>query len=215
VGKSTLLKCLNRLVDLTPTLSVEGEVLLNGQSIRGDSLHPDELRGRVGMLFQRPVVFPGSIQHNVVFGVRRQAGVRRRDLPAIAESALREAALWDEVKDRLRQSALTLSVGQQQRLCLARALAGRPEVLLMDEPTSSLDPRSTRAIEELLLELKARHTIVLVTHDLGQAHRVADWVGCVCMQDGAGQLLENACCAELMESPQCQAVADFLRHSGA
>lgn len=213
-GKSTLLKCLNRLVDLTPSLSVEGEVLFEGQSVHGGNLHPDDLRVQVGMLFQQPVVFPGSIQHNVVFGVRRLKGVRRSDLPGIAEAALREAALWDEVKDRLRKPAATLSVGQQQRLCLARALASRPKVLLMDEPTSSLDPRSTGAIEELVQELKARHTIVLVTHDLGQAHRVADWVGCVCLQGGAGQLLESACCAELMENPQCQAVADFLRHSG-
>jgi len=213
-GKSTLLKCLNRLVDLQPLLRVEGEVRFQGRSLRDGTLHPDDLRVRIGMLFQQPVVFPGSIQHNVVFGVRRQTGVRRRDLPGIAESALREAALWDEVKDRLRKPAATLSVGQQQRLSLARALASRPEVLLMDEPTSALDPRSTRAIEELVRELKERHTIVLVTHDLGQAQRVSDWLGCLCLQDGAGELLETACCAELLESPKCQAVADFLRQSG-
>jgi len=212
-GKSTLLKCLNRLVDLTPALRVEGEVLFQGRSVRDAGLHPDDLRVRVGMLFQQPVVFPGSIHHNVLFGVRRLGGVRRRDHNAIAETALREAALWDEVKDRLKKPAATLSVGQQQRLCLARALASRPDVLLMDEPTSALDPRSTRAIEELLQELKRRHTIVLVTHDLGQAHRVADWLGCLCLRDGAGELLENACCAELLESPRCQEVAEFLRHA--
>lgn len=213
-GKSTLLRCLNRLVDLSPTLRVEGEVLFHGRSVRNGSLHPDELRVRVGMLFQQPIVFPGSIWHNVVFGVRRQEGVRRRDLFAIAEDALRKAALWSEVKDRLKRPAATLSVGQQQRLCLARALASRPEVLLMDEPTSALDPRSTGAIEELVQELKRDHTIVLVTHDLDQARRVADWLGCLCIQDGTGELLETAGCAELLESPRCQAVADFLRRPG-
>lgn len=213
-GKSTLLKCLNRLVDLSPNLHVEGEVLFHGRSVRDGALAPDELRARVGMLFQQPVVFPGSIHHNVVFGVRRQDRVRRRDLPTIAEDALRKVALWDEVKDRLRRPAATLSVGQQQRLCLARALASRPEVLLMDEPTSALDPRSARAIEELVQELKQRHTIVLVTHDLGQARRVADWLGCLCIHDDAGELLETARCAELLENPRCQAVADFLRQPG-
>lgn len=212
-GKSTLLKCLNRLVDLTPALRVEGEVRLHGRSVRDGSLHADDLRARVGMLFQQPVVFPGSIAHNVVFGVRRRPGVQRRDLPAIAEAALREAALWDEVVDRLRQPASTLSVGQQQRLCLARALASRPEILLMDEPTSALDPRATRAIEELIGALRERHTIVLVTHDLGQAARVADWLGCLCVEDGAGALLESACCAELLENPRCRAVADYLRQA--
>jgi len=214
-GKSTLLKCLNRLVDLVPALRVEGEVLFHGRSIRGDALHPDDLRARVGMLFQQPVVFPGSILHNVVFGVRRQAHVRRRDLPGIAEEALREAALWEEVKDRLRRPARALSIGQQQRLCLARALATQPEVLLMDEPTSALDPRATRAIEELILELKESRAIVLVTHNIAQAHRVADWLGCLCPRQGAGELLESACCAELLENPSCLEVADFLRQSGS
>ena len=210
-GKSTLLRCLNRLVDLVPALRVEGTVLFHGRSVRDGSLHPDDLRVRVGMLFQQPVVFPGSILHNVLFGVRRVGDPRRRDLPAIAEAALREAAVWDEVKDRLRRPAVTLSVGQQQRLCLARALASRPEVLLMDEPTSALDARSARGIEELLGELKARHTLVLVTHDLGQARRVADWLGCLCLRDGAGELLESGRCSQVLEDPRSPAVAEFLR----
>ena len=214
-GKSTLLRCLNRLVDLTPQLDVSGEVLLDGRSVRDPGMHPDALRARVGMLFQRPVVFPGSIRHNVVFGARRTLGLPRRELPDIAERALREVALWDEVKDRLSAPADTLSAGQQQRLCLARTLATRPEVILMDEPTSSLDPRSTQAIEELILTLKRDRTIVLVTHDLDQARRVADWLGCVCLRDGAGELMESACCAELLENPSCQEVADFLRQPGA
>lgn len=221
-GKSTLLRCLNRLVDLTPALRVEGEVLFHGRSIRGDrggpvggepALHDDELRTRVGMLFQQAVVFPGSILANVVFGVRRLGRVPRRALPAVAERALREAALWDEVADRLGDSAATLSVGQQQRLCLARVLASRPEVILMDEPTSALDPRSTEAIEALCVELEREHTIVLVTHDLAQARRVADRVSCLCVVDGAGELLESACCDELLDDPQCQAVAEYLRHA--
>ena len=214
-GKSTLLKCLNRLVDLSPELTVRGEVRFHGRSVRDGSLHPDDLRSRVGILFQQPVIFPGSILDNVVFGARRVHRLRRRDLPGVAETALRDAALWDEVKDRLQRPAATLSVGQKQRLCLARTLAGKPEVILMDEPTSALDPRSTQAIEERMLELKARHTVVLVTHDLAQARRVADWLGCLCPQEGAGELLESACCAELLENPRCQAVADFLRQTPA
>lgn len=213
-GKTTLLKCFNRLVDLTPELQISGEVLFAGQSVRDENVSPDDLRVRIGMLFQQPVVFPGSIQANVVFGIRHQPGVHRSELGDIAREALMEAALWDEVQNRLDQPATTLSVGQQQRLCLARALAMRPEVLLMDEPTSALDPGSTRAIEELLERLKERHTIVLVTHDIAQAHRVADWLGCLCVNDGAGELLETACCAELLDNPQCQEVADFLRQAG-
>lgn len=212
-GKSTLLRCLNRLVDLTPELSVEGDVRFHGRSVRGADASADELRLKVGMLFQEPVVFPGSILKNVVFGARHLGRVPRRELASVAEGALREAALWDEVRDRLRAPAATLSVGQRQRLALARALAGQPEVLLMDEPTSALDPASARAIEERITALKETRAIVLVTHDLAQARRVSDWLGCLCVQDGAGRLLESACCAELLENPRCRAVADFLRQS--
>ena len=126
------------------------------------------------------------------------------------ERALREAALWDEVRDRLRNSALALSVGQQQRLCLARALAVEPEVILMDEPTSALDPKSTQAIEELILRLKARRTIVLVTHNVAQARRVTDWLACVCIRDGAGEIVESACCDSVLSNPQCREVIDYL-----
>ena len=212
-GKSTLLRCLNRLTDLTPELSVEGDIRFDGRSIHDRSCSPDALRARVGMLFQEPVAFPGSIFKNVVFAVRRQRDVRRRDLPAIAERALREVGLWDEVADRLAAPAHDLSVGQRQRLALARVLATDPEVLLMDEPTSALDQGSTRAIEELVLKLKETRTIVLVTHDLAQARRVSDWLGCLCVENGVGRLLESACCAELFENPRCQTVADFLRGS--
>lgn len=176
-GKTTLLKCFNRLLDLTPGLTVEGEVLLDGQPIYRRGLDTDRLRTRVGMLFQQPVIFPGSIHRNVAFGLRHV--LPRRQWRQRVEEALKEAALWQEVRDRLDEPAAELSVGQQQRLCLARALALQPEVVLMDEPTGSLDPASTRAIENLVRRLAARHTVVLVTHDLQQARRVTDLLGVV------------------------------------
>lgn len=175
-GKSTLLRCLNRMTDLTPGLRVTGQILFHNDSIRSSGVDADRLRERIGMMFQQPVVFPQSIYENVIFGLKHLGRFSRAELPAAAEGALREAALWDEVKDRLKESALKLSVGQQQRLCLARTLAIRPEVILMDEPTSALDPHSTQAIEELIGRLKSAHTIVLVTHDHGQAERVCDRV---------------------------------------
>lgn len=200
VGKSTLLRCLNRLIDLTPNLRVEGEVRFHDQSIRAPGVDVDALRARVGMLFQQPVVFPRSILQNVVFGVRHLGQVRRKDWPETAEHALREAALWNEVKDRLHEPALRLSVGQQQRLCLARTLAVNPEVILMDEPTSALDAKSTEAIEALILQFKSRRTVVLVTHNLDQAQRVADQVACLCLKDGAGEIAGAGCCADLLAS---------------
>lgn len=209
-GKSTLLRCLNRLVDLTPGLQVSGDVRFHGVSMYRNGTDADALRARIGILFQQPVVFPRSILQNVVFGVRHLRRLRRKELPEIAERALREAALWDEVKDRFHESGLTLSVGQQQRLCLARALAGGPEVILMDEPTSALDPKATEAIEELILRLKQHHTIVLVTHDVAQARRVTDWLACVCVRDSAGEVVETACCDTMLNNPQCQAVVEYL-----
>ena len=214
-GKSTLLKCLNRLVDLTPGLRVSGDVRLEGQSIFGPGTYADDLRARVGMLFQQPVVFPKSVYQNVIFGVRHLGAVPRRQWPQVAEAALREAGLWDEVRDRLGEPAARLSVGQQQRLCLARTLACGPEVILMDEPTSALDPRSTKLIEDLVARLKERHTIVLVTHNIPQARRVADWLACLCVNDGAGEVMETACCDTLLDNPTCQSVVEYLRHGTA
>lgn len=211
-GKSTLLKCLNRMTELSPNLRVSGEVRLEGRSIYDRAVNADDLRARIGMLFQQPTVFPKSIYQNVIFGVRRLGLVRRRDWPEVAESALREAALWDEVKDRLKEPATRLSVGQQQRLCLARALACDPEVILMDEPTSALDPRATHEIEELLGRLKENRTIVLVTHNISQARRVADWLACVCVTDGVGSIAETACCDMMLDNPQCQSVVEYLKH---
>jgi phosphate transport system ATP-binding protein len=173
-GKSTFLKCLNRLIDLTPNLRVQGDVHWHGRSIFANGTDVDALRARIGMIFQQPVVFPKSILDNVVFGARHLRKLSHREKEGLAETALREAALWNEVKDRLREPALRLSVGQQQRLCLARTLALDPEVILMDEPTSALDPKATTAIEELMRRLKDHRTIVLVTHNLAQAERVCD-----------------------------------------
>jgi phosphate transport system ATP-binding protein len=209
-GKSTLLRCLNRMIDLTPNLQVEGDVQFHSQSIRAAGTDVDALRARIGMLFQQPVVFPKSIYENVIFGVRHLGQVKKADWPDTAERALREAALWNEVKDRRHEPAMRLSVGQQQRLCLARALAVNPDVILMDEPTSALDPKSTESIEELIPQLKSRRTVVLVTHNLAQARRVTDWVTCLGMRDGAGEALESAGCNQIFSQPQCREVAEYL-----
>lgn len=209
-GKSTLLRCLNRLIDLDSSLRLEGDIHLHGRSIFAPDVDVDALRARMGILFQQPVVFPVSIYKNVLFGARHLGRVARAEWPALAERALREAALWDEVKDRLHEPGVKLSVGQQQRLCLARTLAVDPEVILMDEPTSALDPRSTQAIEDLIVRLRERHTIVLVTHNVAQARRVTDWLACVCIRDGAGEIVESACCDAVLGNPQCREVIEYL-----
>ncbi len=209
-GKSTLLRALNRLTDLFPGLHVSGEVLLNGASVHAPGMDVNVLRARIGMLFQQPVVFPVSVEENVLFGARRLRQLNRPERAALVESALREATLWDEMKDRLRTAATLLSVGQQQRLCLARTLAVEPQIILMDEPTSALDPKSTQAIEDLIVRLKARRTIVLVTHNVAQARRVADWVACVCVREGAGEIVESACCDAVLGNPQCREVIEYL-----
>jgi phosphate transport system ATP-binding protein len=212
-GKTTLLRCLNRLIDLVPELTVTGDVLFHGAPMYGGGgrrVDVDALRARIGMIFQQPVVFPGSIAENVLFGVRHTARLPRRERPERLESALREAALWPEVEHRLGDPAASLSVGQQQRLCLARALAGRPEVLLLDEPTSSLDPRSTEAIEDLVLRLRERHAIVLVTHNLRQARRLADSLACLAVRERAGEIVEQGECGELLSRPQSPELIHFL-----
>ncbi len=210
-GKSTLLRSINRLNDLVHGLSSSGDVLVKGGSI--NNIEVNALRARVGMLFQQPVIFPASIGENVLFGAKRLGSLTRAEQSALVESALREAALWDEVRDRLRQPATVLSVGQQQRLCLARALAVKPEVLLMDEPTSALDPRSTAAIEDLIVRLKSRLTIVLVTHNIAQARRVADWMAFIAVRDGAGELLEQGECEAMLSKPATPELTDYLRHT--
>ena len=212
-GKSTLLRALNRLADLIPGLRVTGEVRLREESIYSPRTDVNALRARIGMLFQQPVVFPVSIADNVLFGASRLRHMNRVEQRDLTEEALREVALWEEVKDRLRSSALSLSVGQQQRLCLARTLAVRPEVILMDEPTSALDPKSTQAIEELILRLQERHTIILVTHNVAQARRVTDWLACLCLRNGAGEVVESACCDAVLGNPQCREVIEYLEHA--
>ena len=209
-GKSTLLRSLNRLTDLIPGLQVSGEVTLHGESIYAPGVDVNALRAKVGMLFQQPVIFPASIAENVLFGAKRLRSLSRVERESLVESALTEAALGSEVKDRLRSPANALSVGQQQRLSLARTLAVQPEVILMDEPTSALDPRSTQAIEDLILRLKERHTIVIVTHNVTQARRVADWIACVCVRDGVGEIVESACCDAVLDNPQCREVVEYL-----
>jgi phosphate transport system ATP-binding protein len=176
-GKSTLLRCLNRMHETVPLARVEGEVLFHGRNIYAPGVDPIALRRHVGMVFQRPTPFPTmSIRDNVAAGLRVQLGDRldRRQVDEVVERALRQAALWDEVKDRLKTSATGISGGQQQRLCIARALATSPHVLLLDEPTASLDPLSTQKVEELVYELRSSMTVIIVTHNMQQAARVSD-----------------------------------------
>lgn len=172
-GKSTLLKSLNRMNDLIPGCKITGDITLDGEDIY-DNMNVNLLRKRVGMVFQKPNPFPMSIYDNIAYGPRTHGIRSKKQLDEIVERSLRDAAIWDEVKDRLKKSALGMSGGQQQRLCIARALAVQPEVLLMDEPTSALDPISTSKIEELAMELKKDYTIVMVTHNMQQAVRVSD-----------------------------------------
>ena len=173
-GKSTFLKTLNRMNDLVPGVRIEGEVLYNGRDIFSKEVDVTWLRKQIGMVFQKPNPFPMSIYDNIAYGPRTHGIRNKAKLDEIVERSLRGAAIWDEVKDRLKKSALGMSGGQQQRLCIARALAVQPEVLLMDEPTSALDPISTARIEDLAVELKKKYTIVMVTHNMQQASRISD-----------------------------------------
>lgn len=205
-GKSTLLRCFNRMNDLTDDCRVEGAVRLAGQDINGGGQDVVALRRRVGMVFQRPNPFPKSIYDNVVYGLRL-LGIRdRRELDNAAERALRAAALWHEVKDRLKENAFRLSNGQQQRLVIARAIAIEPEVLLLDEPTSALDPITTLTIEELMISLKARFTLVLVTHNMQQAARVSDYTAFI----HQGRLIEYAPTDRLFTSPAQRKTEEYI-----
>jgi len=173
-GKSTFLRAINRMNDLIPSCRAAGELAVDGVNVYGSGVDASVLRRRVGMVFQKPNPFPKSIYDNVAYGPRLHQSYSKRDLDGVVEESLKGAALWDEVKDRLTKNALGLSGGQAQRLCLARALAVNPEILLMDEPTSALDPKSTARIEELIVQLKGRYTIAIVTHNMQQAARVSD-----------------------------------------
>jgi phosphate transport system ATP-binding protein len=205
-GKTTLLKSFNRLLDIIDGVRVEGEVLIDGVNILSPDVDETDLRKRMGLLSQRPSPLPMSIFDNVAFGPRVHGTRNRSKLDEIVEKNLRIAGLWDEVKDRLGSPAGRLSVGQQQRLCLARALAVEPEILLGDELTSALDPRSTRHIEERLKELKESYTIIVVTHILRQARRLADYVIFLYM----GEIVENGPACEVLEEPKHDLTREYM-----
>lgn len=205
-GKSTFLKTLNRMNDLIPSVKISGEVTYGGKSIFDKSVDVNELRRDVGMVFQKPNPFPMSIYDNIAYGPRTHGIKNRVKLDEIVEEALVGAAIWDEVKDRLKKNALGLSGGQQQRLCIARALAVRPQVLLMDEPTSALDPISTSKIEELVLNLKEKYTIITVTHNMQQAVRISDMTAFFLL----GELIEFGNTEALFSDPQDKRTEDYI-----
>jgi phosphate transport system ATP-binding protein len=205
-GKSTLLRCINRMNDLVDSARIEGKILLDDANIYDKSVNVAALRRRVGMVFQKPNPFPKSIFENVAYGLRIQGINDKRILQETVENALRGAALWDEMKDRLNDNALGISGGQQQRLVIARAIAIEPEVLLLDEPASALDPISTLKIEELINELKEKYTIVIVTHNMQQAARVSDYTAFMYM----GELIEIGTTSELFTNPQKKQTEDYI-----
>jgi phosphate transport system ATP-binding protein len=205
-GKSTFLRCLNRMNETIPGTRLEGKVLLDDRNIYGPDVDVVELRHRVGMVFQRPNPFPQSVYDNVAFGPRVLGRHRRVNLDDLVEHSLRRAALWDEVKDRLNHSAMDLDGGQQQRLCIARVLAVEPEVILMDEPCSALDPVATLKIEELMQDLKQNYTIVVVTHNMQQAARVSDRTGLFWL----GELVEYDLTSQIFTRPQEKRTEDYI-----
>ncbi len=205
-GKSTFLKTLNRMNDLIPSVKITGNVTYNGHSIFDKDTDVNTLRRNVGMVFQKPNPFPMSIYDNVAYGPRTHGFENRVKLDETVEQALRDAAIWEEVKDRLKKNALGLSGGQQQRLCIARALAVRPKVLLMDEPTSALDPISTSRIEELALQLKEKYAIIIVTHNMQQAVRISDHTAFFLL----GELIEYGKTEDIFSQPQDQRTEDYI-----
>jgi len=208
-GKSTLLRTINRMNDLIPGTRLEGRMLYHGQDLYAKGVDPVEVRRRIGMVFQKPNPFPKTIYDNVAFGPRITGA--KGDMDEIVERSLRRAALWDEVKDKLRQSGLALSGGQQQRLCIARAIATSPDVILMDEPCSALDPRSTLQIEELMAELRQQYSIVIVTHNMQQAARASDTTVFMTMgDDRAGYVVERAPTVEIFTNPKNQLTEDYV-----
>jgi len=205
-GKSTCLKTLNRMNDLIPDVRIEGQVLYKGQDIYAPGVDVNDLRREVGMVFQKPNPFPMSVYDNVAYGPRTHGVRGKAKLDDIVESSLRDAAIWDELKDRLKKSALGLSGGQMQRLCIARALAVSPQVLLMDEPTSALDPISTAKIEELALTLKERYTIIIVTHNMQQAVRISDMTAFFLL----GELVEFGGTEKMFAQPKDKRTEDYI-----
>jgi phosphate transport system ATP-binding protein len=205
-GKSTLLRVLNRMYALYPKQRAEGEVLIGGRDILGPTVDVAELRYRVGMVFQKPTPFPMSVFDNVAFGLRLSGGMRGPDMKSRVESALRDAAIWDEVKDKLQADGRSLSGGQQQRMCIARAIAVQPEVLLLDEPTAALDPISTLRVEETLQALREKYCIVMVTHNLQQAARVSNVTGFMFL----GELVEIGPSSQIFTSPRDRRTDDYI-----
>ena len=205
-GKSTLLRVFNRIYALYPKQEARGEVLLDGQNILDPKYPLNRLRSKIGMVFQKPVPFPMTIFENVAYGIRHHERLSRGEMDVRVEEALRQAALWDEVKDKLKQNALGLSGGQQQRLCIARAVALKPDVLLLDEPTSALDPISTSRIEQLVEELKRDYTIMIVTHNMQQAARVSDYTAFMYL----GDLIEHDTTETIFSNPSKQQTEDYI-----
>lgn len=205
-GKSTFLKTLNRMNDLIPGVKITGDIRYEGTDIFGKDVDVNNLRKEIGMVFQKPNPFPMSIYDNVAYGPRTHGITNKMQLDDIVENALRDAAIWDEVKDRLKKNALGMSGGQQQRLCIARALAVQPKILLMDEPTSALDPISTSRIEELVTELKEKYTIVMVTHNMQQAVRVSDYTAFFLL----GELVEFSKTDDIFSQPQDKRTEDYI-----
>jgi phosphate transport system ATP-binding protein len=205
-GKSTLLRTFNRIYSLYPDQRAEGEITLDGRNILSSTIDVNELRARVGMVFQKPTPFPMSIYDNIAFGVRLYEKLSRAEVDNRVEEALRKAALWDEVKDKLRQSGMGLSGGQQQRLCIARTVAQRPEVILFDEPTSALDPISTGKIEELIEQLRADFTIVIVTHNMQQAARISQFTAFMYL----GELVEAGSTSKMFMNPVQKRTQDYI-----
>ena len=205
-GKSTLLRLLNRMNDLINGTRVEGEVVFEDRNIYDPDVDPVEIRRRIGMVFQKPNPFPKSIFNNITYGPKLVGVKNKNELEALVEQSLKQASLWDEVKDILGQSAMMLSGGQQQRVCIARALAMKPDVLLMDEPTSSLDPISTAKIEELIEELKKDYTIIIVTHNMQQAARISDYTGFFYL----GKLIEYNPTEKLFTNPEVSQTEDYI-----
>ena len=205
-GKSTLLRIFNRIYSLYPKMDATGEILLDGENILSPKYPMNRLRSKVGMVFQKPVPFPMTIYENIAYAIRHHEKLSKKQLDERVEQALRQGALWDEVKDKLGQSALGLSGGQQQRLCIARAVALRPDVLLLDEPTSALDPISTSRIEQLIEELKLDYTIVIVTHNMQQAARVSDFTAFMYL----GDLIEHDTTETIFSNPSKQQTEDYI-----
>ncbi len=212
-GKTSFLSSINRLTDMMPFARVEGSVRFDGEEILASGLDTLQLRRRIGMIFQKPNPFPLSIRRNLELPLREHGVRKRKELAQRSEQALRDVGLWEEVKDRLDNTAMALSGGQQQRLCIARALVLEPEILLMDEPCSALDPISSAVVEELIIRLRGRYTVVIVTHNLAQAKRMANYAGFFWMTERVGKLIEFGRCQRLFEAPAHALTAAYI--SGA